>query len=159
MHKEGIREKEGRGWSNWAKQTDADSWGHTHTPHTNTQTRQLGGILNWRPFVLSPWPEATLRRIEPAFISETPFRVVWLRISPCCSFEVFIYHKNVFAAAMKSLFKGTGTRSGAWPHRRIHFRLLYILLRCSSSPNEDRLSVKLRLCLDVVMLLSVGFYE
>lgn len=66
---------------------------HTHT-HTNTETRQLGGILNWRPLVLSLWPQAMLCRIEPAFISDAGFRVVWPRISPCCSFEVFIYHKK-----------------------------------------------------------------
>ena len=62
----------------------------SHTP-TNTETRQLGGILNWRPLALSPWPEAMPFRIEPAFISGVAFRVTLPHIFPLLLFDFFSF--------------------------------------------------------------------
>lgn len=98
----------------------------THTTLAQTQKR-LGGILNWRPLVLSLRPEATLSRIDRAFISHAGFRLLRPRISPCCSFEVFIYHTKSILCCNK----GKTSRGLEWKAKSDPIKELIPVIVCA----------------------------
>ncbi len=123
----------------------------THT-HAHTNTRQLEGILNWRPLVLSLWPEAVLQRIEPAFISDAGFRVV--TYFPLLLFWSFhLSQKCILCLQHKDgKLQGDGNKKQSLTPSENSFQLLYMLFRSYSAFDEDHQSVKLWLCPDVLRL-------